>query len=107
MKDISAFVGHSFREEDEGFVRKLLDFLDTVVKSVPGFRWDHAKGAEPKQVFDKVIEKFEGKNLFIGICSSAELVTSAASVRVSRMRRDNLVVQRTKLQPKCSDWVTQ
>jgi len=53
MVEISAFVGHSFREEDEPFIAKILSFLNTIGNTIPGFSWDHARGAEPKHVSRK------------------------------------------------------
>lgn len=101
MSTVSAFVGHSFREEDERFVQKILEYLSTVEHAVPGFAWDHAQGAEPKQVSAKVLEKIEGKNLFIGICSANE-----SAVR-GRGLRSAWSVLTNGGQQKASEWIIQ
>ena len=107
MNEISAFVGHSFREEDEPFVKKILSFLDTIGNSVAGFSWDHARGAQATQVSQKVLEKIEGKNVFIGICSASECVSAIADIRTPRLRPRTRVISAEHVLRKSSDWITQ
>ncbi len=99
MNGLSAFVGHSFREEDQPFVRKILDYLTTIVKAVPGFSWDHAFGAEAQQVSAKVLQKIADKDLFIGICSIAEYMVPDRSVGTALKLRN--------AEPRGSLWITQ
>jgi len=66
-KNITAFVGHSFDENDKSLIRRFLDYFDSIKGIVNEFNWDHAEKAEPKILSKKVREKMEGKNLFIGI----------------------------------------
>src|SRR5437763_1323730 len=60
---ISAFVGHSFNDEDEKVVRKFTDYFDTLSSSPEGFRWESAKAAEPKVLAQKVKEKMTDKDI--------------------------------------------
>lgn len=66
MKQLRAFVGHSFDDQDQQLVRSFQDYFDSL-KGTIDFEWDHAKRAEPRELCKKVKAKMEGKNLFIGI----------------------------------------
>jgi len=66
MKQLRAFVGHSFDEKDKDLVRCFLNYFDTIGQTLD-FQWEHAEWAELKELSRKVKEKMEGKNLFIGI----------------------------------------
>lgn len=107
MSEVSAFVGHSFRQGDQALVERILKFLTTVVDLVPGFSWDHAQGAEPKQVSAKVLEKIEGKNLFIGICTASEYIATAEDIRPVYFRPTLGLITRAHLKQRCSEWITQ
>ena len=69
---IKAFVGHSFLTKDRDVVGKFLDFFNHVSDLGLDFSWDHAEGAELKELSIKVKEKMNEKNLFIGICTSRQ-----------------------------------
>ena len=71
MKKIKAFVGHSFNESDESVIKAFLDYFNSLKESM-NFEWDHAEGSEIKAVSQKVKEKMEGKNLFIGIFTAKD-----------------------------------
>lgn len=43
MSRISAFVGHSFTDNDKDLVDKFLDYFDTLKDMDIGFSWDHAE----------------------------------------------------------------
>lgn len=47
MKSISAFVGHSFTEDDAAVVNSVLNYLSRVTELNPSFSWTHAKHPEP------------------------------------------------------------
>jgi len=66
MEKIRAFVGHSFNDKDKSVVETFTKYFDSL-KGALSFEWDHAEEAEPKELSEKVREKMEGKNLFIGI----------------------------------------
>lgn len=104
---INAFVGHSFAKGDIELVRKFLAFFDTVSKTGLDFHWDHAEDAEPKDLSTKVIEKMEGKNLFIGICTPRQ-----RSVDLDKLHTFSLLPafswsNSTNFQTKISDWILQ
>jgi tetratricopeptide (TPR) repeat protein len=115
MNQIAAFVGHSFADEDEGLVRKFLEFLDTIKDTGINFIWDHATKAEPKELSQKIREKMQGKKLFIGICTAKERVISLDSTTFGspcktifkipvRCQKD---VALKNAQLKTSDWILQ
>lgn len=101
MNSIDAFVGHSFREQDQEFIGKILDYLSAIELAVPGFRWVNAKGARPEQISEKVLELIEGKNLFIAVCNAHELAVHETGFGAA-MR-----VWKGNAERKTSDWVTQ
>jgi hypothetical protein len=75
---------------------------------MPDFEWDHASEAEPKVLSQKVKEKMEGKNLFIGICTAKEMAVAPSAVKqLGWFRRDQLAAPANKFQSKTSDWVIQ
>jgi tetratricopeptide (TPR) repeat protein len=76
MPVIKAFVGHSFRPVDKPVVDAILDVLNRVKQLRADFDWDHALEPEPKTVDAKVLALFQGKTLFIGICTRAERAIS-------------------------------
>jgi tetratricopeptide (TPR) repeat protein len=104
---IKAFVGHSFTEYDHDIVRRFLDFFDRVGKLGIGFTWDHAEPAEPKELSVKVKEKMEGKNLFIGICTSREKVIDFKKLRIVPLLKNRLWGVNSDFAVKTSDWILQ
>ncbi len=107
MSQLNAFVGHSFLQKDEEVVRKYLEYFENLRGVVPGFAWDHAKKAEPKALADKVRKLFEGKNLFIGICTVKEAAVSQEELKPSLFRSKKLVIPSTSVDYKTSDWLLQ
>lgn len=108
MAQLSAFVGHSFLEIDQLVVTRILAVLDTISKLMPGFEWDHAQAAEPKELSQKVKEKMAGKNLFIGICTAKERVIDPQKLRRRWwFLRDEVIAERGNFVPKTSDWIIQ
>lgn len=106
MEQIRAFVGHSFTQDDEQVVQKVLKFLNTVSHTLPNFTWEHAQGPEPRGIDQKVLDLFAGRNLFIGICTRKERVVATTEApwwifggKVLANVRD--------LEWKTSDWVIQ
>ncbi|MGA7563411.1 MAG: hypothetical protein WBW55_09425 [Desulfobaccales bacterium] len=107
MNKIVAFVGHSFEQADIGVVQKFLDFFDHIKEMPIGFTWDHAQWAEPKLISEKVKEKMEGKNLFIGICTSKEQTTIPSNLKQAFINKNILKVNKLNLELKTSDWILQ
>ena len=81
MKDIRAFIGHSFAEEDAAPIRQFLDYFRDISNSHSYFSWEDAESAEPIIITDKVIRLFENKNLFIGICTKKERVINDKNLK--------------------------
>jgi tetratricopeptide (TPR) repeat protein len=66
MEQLKAFVGHSFNKDDEKINRTFFDFFDSL-KDSANLEWDHAEDAQAIGLSEKVKNKMEGKDLFIGI----------------------------------------
>ena len=107
MKSISAFVGHSFSEDDAAVVNSVLNYLSRVAELNPSFSWTHAKHPEPISVDEKVLALLEGKNLFIGLCTRKERVVSSNALSSCWMSRQKLAVKENDLEWKTSDWIIQ
>lgn len=61
---IKAFVGHSFAPEDKEVINKFTNHLDSLKHIL---EWEHAEGATPLPISQKVKTIFSNKTLFIGI----------------------------------------
>lgn len=107
MKEIKAFVGHSFTKEDEAVVQAFLESFSELSKMGIGFSWDHAKEAEAKDLAEKVIEKMQDKNLFIGICTKKEMVISHGKLKPTVFSRGRLSGATDNFKWKTSDWIIQ
>ena len=107
MKAINAFVGHSFAHEDADVIRKFLKMLTRLSDLRPEFTWDHAEDPEPKQIVNKVLEKLDGKNLFIGICTKKERVVADNKLARTWFSSRKLIGAADAFQWKASDWVLQ
>jgi hypothetical protein len=62
IREATAFVGHSFADEDEQLVEQIKQFLSKL-----GLKCDSGKRAEPKGISDKVRERILAAELFVGI----------------------------------------
>jgi len=108
MTQLNAFVGYSFLEEDDTTIGRLLGMLQNIKELMPDFDWDHAQAAEPKELSAKVLEKMQGKNLFIGICTARENVLQPGTFRSPWwLRRGLTLIEQTNVQIKTSDWLIQ
>jgi Flp pilus assembly protein TadD len=107
MKEIKAFVGHSFTEGDEQVVRKFTDYFDSVMRSHPQFSWESAENAEPRILTDKVLRLIEDKNTFIGICTRKEQVAPANRLRPLLLQPGSWKIGKAELTWKTSDWIIQ
>ena len=106
MAEIKAFVAHSFSEEDKALVGVFVEHFNSLAGSLPGFSWDHAQQAEPESISRKVLSKIEDKNVFIGVCTRSEWVTSHAAIY--RLPVINLVrLRESDIEWKTSDWIIQ
>jgi hypothetical protein len=100
---ISAFVGRSFRPEDEAVCRKFCDFLDTVNKTIPEFTYETAKIAAPKELATKVREILDKKNLFIGICTKHHAVINETPKKIFSL----CYTHESNIEYRCSNWIEQ
>ena len=109
MKNISAFVGHSFDESDKEIVRAFIDYFTTLSKLAGlNFSWDHAEEAETMAISKKVIEKITGKNLFIGIFTKKErVIKNCLLVKGRFLNLNKLMSDESNFVWKTSDWVLQ
>src|SRR4026209_2327656 len=62
VREATAFVGHSFADEDERVVEQIKQFLSKL-----GVKCDSGKRAEPKGISDKIKERIQAAELFVGI----------------------------------------
>jgi tetratricopeptide (TPR) repeat protein len=107
MARTAAFIGHSFSDSDKEVVGRFLGFFDRVEGLGIEFSWDHAEDAEMKILSQKVKEKMEGKNLFIGICTAKEYAVDPGALTKGRFSPDILHGPRSSFKAKTSDWITQ
>lgn len=103
---IEAFVAHSFKEEDQGLVRTFLDFLTVVSETNSEFSWDHAQGAKPLDLRQKVLEKIEGKNVLVAICTRHKLVVNPRALR-TRLLSTRRYAEEAEMAWVTSEWVVQ
>src|SRR3954470_21855637 len=104
MHEIRAFVGHSFSTDDKAVNQVFIDHFRALEKSYPNFSWDHAEQAEPVALSQKVLEKIEGKNVFIGICTRKEAVIAPDSL-TNPWYTSSLQVTPSDVAYKTSDWL--
>jgi hypothetical protein len=107
MKELRAFVGHSFSELDKALVGTFCDHFENLAKANLNFSWDHAVEAEPSPLSKKVLAKIDGKNVFIGICTKSELAIRDTSLRPGFFRKNVLSADADKFSWKASDWIIQ
>ena len=94
MKQVQAFVGHSFREDDSDVVRSFLDYFNNLSHLLDQrFIWCHAESAEPRDLREKVLQKIDSSNAFIGICTRAEKVAGTANLKLPLIRPNRFLQQ--------------
>src|ERR1700752_554436 len=105
MKEIRAFVGHSFSEDDAKVVNSFLRYFDQLSNLLTNFSWEHAEDAEPKVVAEKVMSLIVNKNVFIGICTKKECVLQPGSIKKHILHPRQFLFQETECYWKTSDWI--
>lgn len=75
MKIISAFIGRSFIEDDGPIWVEIAKFLNSLKKV--GFIWEDAEEVQARSISDKVKEKIDQNDIFIGILTKREPVYNA------------------------------
>jgi hypothetical protein len=71
QQKVKAFIGHSFDDKDMAVIDEFIKFFDALKIGMP-FEWDHAQRPEIKAISEKVKQKMEDKNLFIGILTKKD-----------------------------------
>lgn len=107
MKEIKAFVGHSFSDADAELVGKFIKYFDSLARSHPQFSWQSAERAEPRILTEKVLRIIADKNTFIGICTRKEKAISDAALSPPLFQPNHLKAPKDKYVWKTSDWVIQ
>lgn len=107
MNAVKAFVGHSFRKEDQHLVGSILQCLKRVNQLHPNFTWEHAQEPEPEMVHDKVLSMFQDKNLFIGICTKYEKTILETELEKRWYFGGKLAAEASSFEWKTSDWLLQ
>lgn len=82
MATLSAFIGRSFSETDQVLWRKIEGSLDSMKRV--GFSWEDAEEAQPKSISDKVRERIEKNDIFIGILTKREPICSSRRIRIGK-----------------------
>jgi len=107
MNKVKAFVGYSFDEQDESVVRKFLDYFKTL-SEMGLLEWDHAKKFEARAVSEKIKEKMEGKNLFIGIFTAKNMQIHHSQLKENKFFKKNCYsVPKADLKRCTSEWIIQ
>ena len=107
MKDIRAFVGHSFTDDDAGVVSTFLKYFDQLSQLHSTFTWEHAEKAEPRILTEKVLRIIADKNLFIGICTRKEQAVANAALTSILFQPQYAKTRKTDFRSKTSDWIIQ
>lgn len=107
MEKIKAFIGHSFNDEDTQVVKKFTDFFDHMKELPIPFEWDHAENAKPAELSQKVLQKMEDKNTFIGICTKKEKVLKNITLKNSWIYPNHYLVKEDNFEFKTTDWIIQ
>ncbi len=106
MAALSAFVGHSFDEEDHPVNTTFLQFFDSLEASM-GLTYEHAERAEGIGISDKVRKKMENKEIFIGIFTRKQLTISPDKLREQGFLKKKKVAHQEDCTWSASEWVIQ
>jgi tetratricopeptide (TPR) repeat protein len=107
MKDIKAFVGHSFTDDDAQVVATFLKYFDQLSQLHSTFTWEHAEKAEPKVLTEKVLRIISDKNTFIGICTRKEQAVADSSLSNVMLQPLYAKARKADFRSKTSDWIIQ
>jgi len=64
MVKITAFIARSFHAQDDIKIRSIIEHLDSFRPL--GFTWETAEKADMESVSQKVRDKIDGSNMFVG-----------------------------------------
>lgn len=105
MAKLEAFIGFSFLENDKIVVDKFLSFFDSL-KDLIDFSYESAEKSQPKLVAQKVNEKMENKNIYIGICTSREYAITLDKLKGHKILKV-MWGNKNDFELKTSDWLLQ
>lgn len=107
VNKITAFIGHSFIEDDASVISKFLNFFDKIKDLGIGFSWEHAEGAEINILSEKVKEKMKKKNLFIGICTKRDYAISPKYLKKGFFQTTFFKGPEHNFEWKTTEWIIQ
>jgi hypothetical protein len=96
MREIKAFVGHSFSEVDAEVVGKFTKYFDSLARSHAQFSWQSAERAEPRILTEKVLRIIADKNTFMRTANRARH-DLASVARMSEATSGDFLLSRISL----------
>lgn len=104
---IKAFVGYSFSKEDKPTTDKFKEYFDSLTKNMD-FQWEDAQETEIKSLSDKVKQKMEGKNLFIGIITKKHIEIEEDKILIPKFfNKDKCIALKASCKWGVSYWIIQ
>lgn len=104
---LTAFVAHSFSDDDASHIAAFLEFLDSISRLNPIFTWKHARDAQPRDVREKVLDISGDADFFIAICSKKERVFDPSAARHGFLFPSKLVITGSDCHWVTSSWIIQ
>ncbi|MBL7198121.1 MAG: hypothetical protein ISS47_08475 [Candidatus Omnitrophica bacterium] len=104
---IKAFVGHSFLKDDKGTVDRFKEYFNSLLKSMD-FQWEDAQEVQIRSLSDKVKQKMEGKNLFIGIITKKHIEIDENKILIPKLfNKDKCTALKANCKWGVSYWIIQ
>ena len=98
---VSAFIGHSFTENDESVIRRFLDYFNTLTF----LTWENAQCAELGDIKDKILEKMREKDIFIAICTEDKRSFRSSCTKRSCFISKKVFIEENNCEKNPSDWI--
>ncbi len=99
---MKVFIGRNFDERDDALVEKIQEFIETYdIECIGG------KRSESKPVSQKVKERIESCDIFVGVFTRDQVVSSNGKVHGKKWRIINRKVAQAKNRYTTSPWVIQ
>ena len=104
---IKAFVGHSFLKDDKETVDRFKEYFNSLAKSMD-FQWEDAQEVQIKSLSDKVKQKIERKNLFIGIITKKHIEIEENKILIPKFfNKDKCTALKVNCKWGVSYWIIQ
>jgi hypothetical protein len=104
---IKAFLGHSFLKEDKDTIDKFKEYFSSLSKAMD-FQWEDAQESQIKSLSDKVKQKMEGKNLFIGIITKKHIeIERDKLLEPGFFNKDKCIARKADCKWGASYWIIQ